>query len=85
MNRKTIIVCPRCGMEYMPAEIYYPDEFLGHPTNIIKLGNKILTADTPDMNLEEEYVCNECNTKFKVEAEVTFKTKEVKDFFTEDF
>lgn len=26
-----LIICPKCGREYLPAEIYYPNEFLGKP------------------------------------------------------
>ena len=25
------IICPKCGREYLPAEIYYPNFFFGRP------------------------------------------------------
>ena len=36
MAKKNTIRCPHCGCEYLPAEIYLPNDFLGYPTNIIK-------------------------------------------------
>ena len=26
-----LIICPHCGTEYLPAEIYYPKHFFGNP------------------------------------------------------
>lgn len=86
-NKQQIITCPKCGTEYLPAEIYYPNSFLGHPTDITKttLG-KIDIYDGLSMNLNEEYMCDCCGTRFKVEAKVSFKTKldETKNF-NEDY
>jgi uncharacterized OB-fold protein len=32
MNEKfEKIVCPKCGREYLPVEIYYPNSFFGKP------------------------------------------------------
>ena len=40
------IVCPQCGMEYLPAEIYLPNYLLGKPTRIVRDENgKILDYD----------------------------------------
>lgn len=83
-NRKKFIICPNCGMEYMPGEIYFPKEFFGYQTNIIRLDKKILTFDGPDMNLEEEFICEGCNTKFRVNADISYTTEEVKDLFGKD-
>ena len=33
------IVCPKCGREYLPAEIYLPNSFLGRPHDIYRLTN----------------------------------------------
>ena len=86
MTKKELIICPKCGREHMPAEIYYPKDFFGYQTNIIRLGNKIISFDGPDMDLTEEYTCEECNTKFRVKATISFETEEVKDLFdSEDF
>lgn len=71
-----IIKCPHCGAEYLPAEIYYPDEFLGKPSDINKVHNtgKLDYYSGKSMNPHEEYVCDYCGTRFYVEAIVSFKT-----------
>ena len=71
------VVCPHCGAEYLPAEIYYPDEFLGKPSDIEKVNGKIESYLGQSMNVEEVYICDNCLTKFKTTAKVTFKTVEV--------
>lgn len=71
------IVCPRCGREYLPAEIYYPDNFLGKPQDIERVNNKVEGFTGKSMDLEETYICDSCNTKFKVTATVKFKTSEL--------
>ena len=30
-EKLNIIICPNCGAEYLPAEIFLPDSFLGRP------------------------------------------------------
>lgn len=73
------IVCPKCGREYLPAEIYLPRSFLGKPESISRYSNgKIDTFDGSSMNLTESYVCDNCDTEFKVTAKVQFKTQVVK-------
>lgn len=71
------ITCPHCGAEYLPAEIYYPNEFLGKPSDIEKLNGKIESFLGKSMNLEEIYICDHCLTKFQTTAKVTFKTVEL--------
>lgn len=74
--QEILIKCPHCNAEYLPAEIYYPDEFLGKPTNINKIHNtgKLDYYGGKSMNVQEEYVCDYCGTRFYVEALVQFKT-----------
>jgi DNA-directed RNA polymerase subunit RPC12/RpoP len=90
-NKKTsIIKCPHCGAQYLPAEIFIPGSFLGYPDDIVKdsLG-KILYEDykvgqEPDMT--EHYICDYCDKPFVIEATLTFKTMEEepeKDFSTQ--
>ena len=83
--KKTTIRCPHCGWEYLPAEIYYPEEFLGEPENIIKTeeGN-VLGFDGEDMNTTETYCCDHCGKSFIVDASITFKTTPVHDVFDDD-
>lgn len=85
MIKKQLIICPKCGREHMVGEIYIPKYFIGQPTNVIRLDNKIVSFDGSDMDLNEEYICENCDTKFKVKATVSFETEEVKDLFDEDF
>lgn len=79
------VVCPYCGREYLPAEIFMPDSFLGEPKNIIKDENgKILSFSNSSMNLKEEYTCDECGNTFQVEAAVKFKTIQKQSLFDDD-
>lgn len=71
------IVCPKCGREYLPAEIYYPKEFFGTPQNIDKSNNgKIESFEGSSLNIEETYQCDSCNCTFNVVAKISFKTSE---------
>ena len=72
------IVCPKCGREYLPAEIYLPNSFLGKPRDIHRLNNgKIESFEGQSMILDETYICDACSTNFRVTAKVQFKTSEV--------
>ena len=72
------IECPVCGCSYLPAEIYLPNSFLGKPYDIEKTHTgKIDIFDGTSMNLNEEYVCDKCGTRFRIVANVNFKTYEV--------
>lgn len=85
MAKKTTIRCPQCNAEYLPAEIYFPDTFLGEPYNIIKdENNNILGFSGDDMITTETYVCDNCGKKFSVDASVTFRTTAVSDPFDVD-
>lgn len=72
------IICPQCGAEYHPAEIFIPDYILGKPKDIIKDENKrIISVNGLEQDLEETYICDKCNTKFKVLTKLDFTTKVV--------
>lgn len=79
---KNIIKCPHCGAEYMAAEIFLPDSFLGKPNDIRKTAEgKIIEFMGKDMDLAESYRCDYCNKKFTVSANVKFYTSSnTKDF-----
>lgn len=80
-KKLTYITCPHCGREYLPAEIFYPNEFFGRPQDVERLNNgKIENFCGKTMNTEEEYICDGCLTKFKVMAKVTFTTKEISKY-----
>lgn len=78
----TKIVCPKCGREYLPAEIFFPDNLLGRPTDIIRDdAGKIIFFSGTTMDLTEEFTCD-CGCCFKVEGNISFniKTDPNKDF-----
>lgn len=76
-NKIQYIVCPHCGAEYLPCEIYYPNQFIGKSTEIDKINGKIEVFNGRLMDLEETYTCDHCLNKFKVTAKVSFKTQTV--------
>ena len=84
MAKKTTIRCPYCGYEYLPAEIYYPEDFLGNPSDIIREEGNIIGFDGEDMNTVETFECEHCGKKFSVDASITFKTTQIKSVFDED-
>ena len=74
------IICPCCGEQFLPAEVYLPDSFLGKPTEIIRnTSGKIDFFFGNNMDLDEEYVCDNCSNKFKIHANVSFETTSVKE------
>ena len=77
-----VIKCPTCGYEYLPAEIYYPDDFLGKPTNIVKDTNgKIIGFNGIKMNDTETYKCDNCLTLFEVVSTTNFVSKPIGENF----
>ena len=74
MKKKAdVIVCPCCGAEYLPAEIFIPESYIGKPKNIVKDEfGKIFTFDGESMNTYERYQCDYCGNTFKVFAKTTF-------------
>lgn len=78
-SKLNIIKCPHCGWEYLPGEIYLPDEVTGYPENVIRdvLG-KILYVEykedrEPDTT--EHFICENCNKQFAVEVTTTYKSR----------
>jgi DNA-directed RNA polymerase subunit RPC12/RpoP len=73
-----IIKCPTCGYEYLPAEIYLPNEFLGKPKTIMKdISGKIIGFDGIKMNDTETYKCDNCDTMFEVVSTTYFNSKPI--------
>ena len=70
-----VIECPVCKAQYLPAEIYLPKSFIGNPQNINKdhLTGKIEDFYGQSMDKEEHFICEKCNTPFKIKAKVDFK------------
>ena len=83
-KRDNIITCPVCGREYLPAEIFVPDAFFGHPEDIDRDNSgKIEAYDGNTMDLNEEYVCDTCGAILSIETILKFKVTEKKDNFEE--
>lgn len=71
------IRCPNCGFEYLPGEIFSPKHFLGEPRNIVRNNiGEILGYDGLGMDLEESFVCSNCDLEFNVYAKVNFLTED---------
>jgi DNA-directed RNA polymerase subunit RPC12/RpoP len=78
-NQWAIIKCPHCGYEYIPAEIFVPDQLLGKAKTVIKdaLG-KILYVEWKEGEepvLTEKYVCDNCDETFLVTASLNYKVE----------
>ena len=67
------IRCPNCRCEYLPGEIFNPDHFLGQPKNIIRnAAGEVLGYEGVEPDTSESFICENCNTEFKVTARINF-------------
>ena len=82
-----VIKCPHCGYEYLPSEIYYPEEYFGKPKNIIRDEEfKIIYFDGESINTKEYYVCDNCKKPFGVDMDVKVKVSNKNAYdFEEDY
>ncbi len=87
MKKIPFIVCPVCGTEYLPSEVYMPDSFFGKQKEIIRKPDGTINfylGDDPDMG--EDFICDNCLTKLHIEANVSFNvTAESKEEFSEEY
>lgn len=79
-TKGTVIVCPHCGWEYLPGEIFYGEALVGRPTEIVRdvLG-KILYYEYKDgyeLDTTEHYICDNCGKAFTIEAAISYKAKQ---------
>ena len=86
-NDKIVIKCPECGYEYLPAEIYIPNSFLGRPFGIEReyISGEIQDYFGSTMDLNEKYICDKCGKPFKVKAKIQFFTSSYdinKEYYT---
>lgn len=82
-----VITCPKCGYEYLPAEIFIPKAFFGKPENIKRdEKGKIVGFSKSSVDNHEVYTCDKCDTTFRITARLTFLT-DIKDSlnFNEDY
>ena len=82
-----IITCPCCGQQYMPGEIFMPKAFFGNQKDIMKdSSGKIEFYLGDDMDLDEEFVCENCLSKLKIHANLTYNiTLGDKDDFDDEY
>lgn len=83
---KTIIKCPHCGHEHLLEEVFYEDDIIGMPTDVVRdpIG-KILyvswNGDAP--TYKETYCCDHCGKPFIAELKIVataYKEEEALDF-----
>ena len=82
-----IIKCPYCGCEYLPGEIYVPNELVGQPVDIERTADhRIQFAFGKKQDLNETYTCDACNRTFKVKCNMSFETSYCDELnFDDDF
>ena len=85
-DKKFIIVkCPKCGYEYLPAEIF-TRAFLGKPDNIVRDDDgKIISFEGTTMDLSEVYNCDKCGCDFDIIAKPNFTTSENKELLFDEY
>ena len=73
------IVCPACGREYTPGEIYLPKHFLGQHKNIERDSRGRITDIYGGIfqDTSEIYTCDKCGITFSVKADITYKTEQL--------
>ena len=73
--KNLLIECPTCGKEYLPIEIFIPNNFFGREVHIIRDEDDNLVYFDDLMDLNESFVCDRCLTKFDIHADIFFTTK----------
>lgn len=76
---RQVLKCPHCGAEFLPGEIFYPDNVIGYSMNIIRDPlNKIIYEEYKEGRepfAEEEFWCPFCDKPFIAEVELKFSTR----------
>ena len=86
MKDVPIVTCPVCGQEYMMSEIFVPQAFFGKQRQIIKdSAGKIEYYLGSDPDVTEEYICDNCGSKLKITANVSFTVDVVSEDFEEEY
>lgn len=82
-----LIECPHCGYEYLPAEIFIPNYYFGKPYNIERDDyGKIISYEGSSVDLFEKYICDRCNTEFRVISKLQLTTEDtIPERFNEDY
>ena len=81
------IKCPKCGYEYLAAEILIPKIIFGQPKEIIRKTDGTIDfylGEEPD--LHDSYICDKCGATFNIDVDITFNcTLDQECNFSEDY
>lgn len=85
MKKGSRIICPVCGRNYLPGEIFIPNYLIGQPKYVERdTYGKILNVDGISPDNQEEYKCDGCGTDLIISCDIKFYTEvdERKNFDT---
>ena len=87
MKLNYCIECPNCGYQYLPCEIFLPDNILSKSYHIERDDKgKIIDALEFNPEFKEKYICDKCNQVFECELKLSFNYKMDKNLnFGEDY
>lgn len=69
------VVCPKCGYEYTPSEIFYPEDILPDVGEVVRKEDGTIDFCTGKSDLEvEEFTCDHCGCIFKATPELAVST-----------
>ena len=72
---RNTIICPVCGREYLPEEIFTRKSMYGKPQHIVRNEyGKILSFEGSSAFLEETYMCDKCDAFFRVNGKMVFNS-----------
>jgi hypothetical protein len=82
-----LIACPKCGHQYLPAEIFTPNAFFGKPYGIERNYNgDIMEYEGQSIDLFDTYTCDNCDTLFRISTKLSFTTSlGEEDTFEEEY
>lgn len=79
------IKCPKCGYEYFVGEIFFSEDLLGTPTNIIRDKNgNIISSQGELPSFKQEFECDHCGAMLSLKANLKVST-EIKVDFDEEY
>lgn len=74
------IKCPKCGAEFTPSEILYPDSVLGKPSSLIKDEHgKIIVCIDDNYSDTESYTCDYCGEQLQLNVKLNIDVKKESD------